>query len=212
MPALTENQAPKPFRFASLPLSTEAWEKELERAADQVRLWFEEATKKFVPPTKQGCRRFASAAFELSHHDGPKSPPDRTTNYGQSFLKALDHRRKVEEQCLRLSAAYAPEQIGKQESVLRLIDQTERYTRKFLQHLALQKGGGTDPIRFLGDLALLLWAETNNGDVPKSKSPKGPLCRVIYKTLVAMKDDRKPETISAVLRGRRRQKNCVENR
>ena len=63
-----------------------------------------------------------------------------------------------------------------------------------------------DPIRFIARQAQKAWADANDGTVPRSKNPNDPLVKFVSKALSLVGMSRSPQTVSAVLRGRRRTK------
>jgi hypothetical protein len=50
------------------------------------------------------------------------------------------------------------------------------------------------------------WADANDGAAPQSKNPGDPLVQFVSRALSLVGMSRSPETVSAVLRGRRRTK------
>ena len=96
------------------------------------------------------------------------------------------------------------EQRKTHEGKLSRIDEAEKHLRSLIDEFAA-KPPRTEPIRFLGNLAQDLWAETNQGRFPRSYAPDGPLCRLMEPALTAISANRPRATISAVLRKRRRQ-------
>ena len=65
---------------------------------------------------------------------------------------------------------------------------------------------GGDPIRFIALEAQRAWADANDGAAPQSKNPGDPLVKFVSRALSLVGMSRSPETVSAVLRGRRRTK------
>jgi hypothetical protein len=63
-----------------------------------------------------------------------------------------------------------------------------------------------DPIRFIASEAQRAWADANEGAAPQSKNPGDPLVEFVSRALSLVGMSRSPETVSAVLRGRRRTK------
>jgi hypothetical protein len=63
-----------------------------------------------------------------------------------------------------------------------------------------------DPIRFIAREAQRAWADANDGAAPQSKNPGDPLVKFVSRALSLVGMSRSPETVSAVLRGRRRTK------
>jgi hypothetical protein len=63
-----------------------------------------------------------------------------------------------------------------------------------------------DPIRFIACEAQRAWADANDGAAPQSKNPGDPLVKFVSRALSLVGMSRSPETVSAVLRGRRRTK------
>jgi hypothetical protein len=63
-----------------------------------------------------------------------------------------------------------------------------------------------DPIRFVARQAQKAWADANDGTSPHSKNPRDPLVKFVSKALSLVGMTRSPQTVSAVLRGRRRTK------
>jgi len=63
-----------------------------------------------------------------------------------------------------------------------------------------------DPIRFIAREAQRAWADANDGAAPQSKNPGDPLVKFVSRALFLVGMSRSPETVSAVLRGRRRTK------
>jgi hypothetical protein len=63
-----------------------------------------------------------------------------------------------------------------------------------------------DPIRFIAGEAQRAWADANDGAAPQSKNPGDPLVKFVSRALFLVGMSRSPETVSAVLRGRRRTK------
>jgi Tfp pilus assembly protein PilP len=63
-----------------------------------------------------------------------------------------------------------------------------------------------DPIRFIAGQAQKAWADANDGTSPHSKNPGDPLVKFVSKALSLVGMSRSPQTVSAVLRGRRRTK------
>ena len=63
-----------------------------------------------------------------------------------------------------------------------------------------------DPIRFVACQAQKAWADANDGTLPRSKNPDDPLVKFVSKALSLVGMSRSPQTVSAVLRGRRRTK------
>jgi hypothetical protein len=61
-----------------------------------------------------------------------------------------------------------------------------------------------DPIRFIARQAQKAWADANHGTFPHSKNPDHPLVKFVSKALSLVGMSRSPQTVSAVLRGRRR--------
>jgi hypothetical protein len=61
-----------------------------------------------------------------------------------------------------------------------------------------------DPIRFIAHQAQKAWADANDGTFPHSKNPDDPLVKFVSKALSLVGMNRSPQTVSAVLRGRRR--------
>jgi hypothetical protein len=64
----------------------------------------------------------------------------------------------------------------------------------------------SDPIRFIACEAQRAWADANDGAAPQSKNPDDPLVKFVSEALSLVGMSRSPETVSAVLRGRRRTK------
>jgi hypothetical protein len=65
---------------------------------------------------------------------------------------------------------------------------------------------GGDPIRFIALEAQRAWADANDGAAPQSKNTGDPLVKFVSWALSLVGMSRSPETVSAVLRGRRRTK------
>ena len=63
-----------------------------------------------------------------------------------------------------------------------------------------------DPIRFIARQVQKAWADANHGTFPRSKNPDHPLVKFVSKALSLVGMSRSPQTVSAVLRGRRRTK------
>jgi len=63
-----------------------------------------------------------------------------------------------------------------------------------------------DPIRFIAREAQRAWADANDGAAPQSKNRGDPLVKFVSRALSLVRMSRSPETVSAVLRGRRRTK------
>jgi hypothetical protein len=63
-----------------------------------------------------------------------------------------------------------------------------------------------DPIRFIAREARRAWADANDGTAPQSKNPDDPLVKFVRRALSLVGMSRSLETVSAVLRGRRRTK------
>jgi hypothetical protein len=195
------------FRVTPGPWTPEAWAAELELTTKHVKLWFQEATSSFDPPTDEGCRFFAKSLIELGPPLISKSDAQSLAlKYGKLFLKHVTREQQVIVMVIRLSVIYGPDtdQREKYEDLLSRLEEVRQHLNVILEHLSA-RCGETEPIRFLGDLAKELWKETNQGRAPASVGPEGPLCRLLEPALTALSRYRRRATISEVLRGRRRQ-------
>jgi hypothetical protein len=194
------------FRVTPGPWTPEAWAAELELTTKHVKRWFQEATSSFEPPTDDGCRFFAQRLIELGPPLISKSDAQNLAlRYGKLFLKHVARERQEIEMVIRLSVIYGSDtdHREKYEDLLSRLQEVRQHLNVILEHLSA-RGGETEPIRFLGDLANELWKETNQGLAPDSVGHKGPLCRLLEPALTAVSRNRSRETISEVLRGRRR--------
>jgi hypothetical protein len=188
--------------------TSEAWEEELEALTQHVRFWFQEATSRFKPPTEVGCRKFANHLMIYFHPREKGRPPSSRqllNKYGRVFLKHLGKQREtIEEGILFSIFLRAIEKESELKDELLHVRETERHIKYLLGIYSSERSGKTDPIRLLADLAQELWKETNDGNVPTSKGVEGELCRLLDPVMEAFNQALSRETISAILRKRRR--------
>lgn len=195
-----------PFHFSSGPWTQEAWDEQLGRATEEVRLWFEEATNQYAVPTAAGCRLFAECIFNFSRFDDDAKPSSREliNKHSRVLLKHLNSERKIAENVLRLIRFERAQGAEKHEDFLQDLDDIRKCLERVIDYLQLKDADRTEPIRFLGELAQELWAETNGGARPTSPRPDGPICKVLERALITMRRSLRRASISEVLRGRRR--------
>ena len=194
------------YRVPPPPWPDEVWREENDRLTEHVKRWFQEAVGRFAPPTEHGCRLFAYHLFSLAcFADDKRRSPRPVIVHGKPFLKHLVSERRVMEMFRRLSKIYETDadRHNKNEALLFRVEEVEQHLKVLLDHFNERPHKKNDFIRFLGELAQELWAETNEGRSPRNKNEGGPLCRLLEPALTSIGRRCTQTTISAALRGRR---------
>jgi hypothetical protein len=175
------------------------------RLSKEVKEIFRQASDRYEAPTPAGCAMVAFYLMALSEPRKKQRP--KVARSGKAFRRDLEaERREIE---WWVCVAHSPEVkvfgrwLPQQRELLHRIDQTLQNIEWMLPRLVPQDSY-RDPIRQIAACAQQAWRETNNGRAPKSKKPDASLCCFVVAALRLIKQERSAETVSAVLRGRRR--------
>lgn len=177
-----------------------AYLRECYRLAKQVERWFQEAVegKRAHVPDLDGCLYVAGALLVSQHHqEHRREPPPEALK----LKKAWDRLRRE----LKHFSDGRPE-----------FEEGSREVKRHMAWLLLLAGAlpPRDPIRFIADAAKYAWEDSamrreaagEKSAVPRSVAPDDAVCAFVGRALDYLRILRAPETISAVLRGRRRQR------
>ena len=185
-------------------------DQEYDRLKEAVQEIFRQVTpKRFAVPSDDNCGMVALYLMALRQNI-KKKPQPKIFKSGKDFKRDLeDERREV---AGMLSLARAPgiqPPSGKgsreQQALLERIDQTLANIDWMGPRLGPQDSY-REPIRQIAVCARQAWQEANDGQAPKAMNPNDPLCQFVVKALDAIGHPRSAETVSAVLRGKRRNK------
>jgi hypothetical protein len=203
-----ENQRGRiPHYLTVGPWTTEAWQEELEALTRHVKLCFEHATPRFVPPSEDGCRYFANClmTYFLPLEKMRPGSKEKAIKYGRTFLKHLARERETIELGLRVNIAFKLDDEARRqsESTLFHIQEAKRHLEYLFDLLSHKRSPKNDWIRWLADSAQDLWRETNAGQAPRSKKADGPICRLLLPVFKAIHRNPSPGTVKGALRGRR---------
>jgi hypothetical protein len=194
--------------MATIDPALHTWLEEHEQLAQDVDLWFREATSRFAAPSGVGCRSVAFYMVEFRHRVDDKKPDHRkqAIKYGKLFLKHIAFERREIEAMVSLASRGRPlgDWFEEYKETLCRINETRRHIEAILPAISPSRDAKPDPIRLLASVAQETWAGANDGRAPRSMAPDDPLCRFLVKALAAIRLDRSPAEISEVLRGRRR--------
>lgn len=146
--------------------------------------------------------------YLMALHQNPKRPKKpKVVASGEAFLRHLEAERR--EIAAMVSLAHSPQMrvfgswLPEQGELLDRVDQTLQNVEWMLPRL-LPQDSYRDDIRQVAACAQQAWRETNNGRAPKAKNPDDPLCRFVVAALRLIKHEYAADTVSAVLRDRRR--------
>jgi hypothetical protein len=183
----------------------DATRSERARLSKAVKEIFRQASDRYELPSSAGC---AMVAFYLtSLRENPKKQSPKFARSAKAFRRDIEAERREIEWWICLARSPQVEVIGgwlpEQHQLLNRIDQTLQNIEWMLPRL-MPQDSYRDPIRQIAACAQQAWRETNNGRAPKSKNPDAPLCVFVAAALRLIKQERAAETVSAVLRGRRR--------
>jgi hypothetical protein len=183
--------------------------KEINLLAQQVKIWFEQATSKFKVPSVSGCRMVAFYML-LFQDQKTRRPP-----YWQPVVKSTNGLLKAIKP-ISQEAKYYLELFTHPNCTpvkfwlnhyMKLQCQINKI-RCDLENLMLifseEPHADLEPIRKIASVAQQAWAEANDGRYPKSFNPNDPVCKFLEHALEAMDQKCSPATISSVLRNRRR--------
>jgi hypothetical protein len=139
---------------------------DLDRLAQQVQLWFRQATNRFEPPSETSCR---TVAFYLLFAPSPRSrrTPDareKAVKHGKQFLRNIELERQQMEHEIALAADGQPlgNWVEEYQQMLCRIDETQRHIRALIRFLS-QREASPDPIRKIALVAQDAWAAANMG-------------------------------------------------
>ena len=190
----------------------EAWLEGPERLVPQVRQWFRDATSRFSPPTEDGCQFFAKHLHAIGPAGYSSEPDPRkiAIKSGEEFLKNIAQQRCAIEQLLRLARFMQVDEnsaaLVKPKDILFRMNEVQRHFEVLLPYLLPERGRPGEPIRALAQVARELWAETNDRKVPLWKNAHEPLCKLLEPALKAIGHPLARDTISKILRKRRRRR------
>jgi hypothetical protein len=174
----------------------------LSKAVEEI---FRQASDRYEVPTPAGCAMVAM--YLTACRENPKKPKPKLARSGKAFRRDLEAERREIEWWVCLARSPQVEVIGRwlpeQRELLDRINQTLQNIEWMLPRL-MPQDSYRDPIRLVAACAQQAWRGTNNGRAPKSKNPNAPLCVFVVAALRMIKQERAAETVSAVLRGRRR--------
>jgi hypothetical protein len=141
---------------------------------------------------------------------GHKQQTSKLVTSGKAFLRHLEIEYRIEEASLafaeqQAAAGWRPALgwLREQQELLDRIDRTRRSIECLLPSL-VPHDSHRDPVRQVAECARQAWREANNGRAPLSMNPDDPLCRFVLAALKLIKQEIAADTVSAVLRGRRR--------
>jgi hypothetical protein len=193
------------------------------------QLFAEVKARRLRAPPRDGCASVANTLLVVRHKaavaplrkDATRGARNGARKSGRALLRHLQPlRQKVAGQIAEISTIagnFGAREREQLEALARAAqsahDQLEaaaRAVEAFLPALdappiaPLPDSG--DPIRFIARVAQRAWADANDGAAPRSKNPGDPLVKFVSRALLLVGMSRSPETVSAVLRGRRRTK------
>jgi hypothetical protein len=152
-------------------------------------------------------------AFRHSAKDYEKPTGQaKVVRYGKLFLHHLAAERWQIENWISVASKGSPNRpwLLKQQELRSQIDEARRHVEALLPAFSWRPD--QDPIRLIAARAQEAWEEANNGRAPRSTNPHGPLCRFLGPALTAIGQQRSPEAVGKVLRGRRRNPKGGQNR
>jgi len=193
--------------------------KELDRLAQEVDLWFRQASRRLKAPSDRSCRMIAGWLMMLRHNrvndKKPASTKSSAYRYGKLFLNHLTLLRPK----FGAMETFASQDPGLgewyqeyQKEILFRIDETRRGIEALLPVFSPRRDAIWDPPRDLASAARKAWADANDGRYPRSNNPKDPICLFLVPALTEIGLRLSPDAISDILRGRRRKPKDGQNR
>jgi hypothetical protein len=192
-------------------------------------LFAEVKARRLRAPPRDACASVASALLVMRHKaaaaplrkDATRGARNGARKSGRALLRHLQPlRQKLADQSAEISTIasnFGPRERERLEAAARAaqaahdrLEAAARAVETLLPALdappiaPLPDSG--DPIRFIACEAQRAWADANDGAAPQSKNPGDPLVKFVSRALSLVGMSRSPETVSAVLRGRRRTK------
>ena len=123
-------------------------------------------------------------------------------------MRYIEPERREAERLIILSSVQGykvvPYWLDHAEKVSFSINEIKRHLAALESIVSPKLDGKPDPIRKIAEVAQLAWAEANDQRYPIALGPGGPLCKFLDVALAAINRRSTPDTISAVLRNRRR--------
>jgi hypothetical protein len=197
------------------PLAAEALER-INDSALRVQEWFRQATSRFKVPCVETCKtvaiyleffRASSDTEKISHEQTAKDTRPQAFKAGKDFLRYIEPQRREAEHLIILSSEgcrVVPYWLDHAEKVSFSINEIKRHLAALESIVSPKLDGKPDPIRKIAEVAQFAWAEANDQRYPIALGPGGPLCKFLDVALAAINRRSTPDTISAVLRNRRR--------
>jgi hypothetical protein len=182
-----------------------------------VEALFRAHSKRYCPPSLEGCRTVATALMvvrrtedaKAQRKDLTKAPIVAARKSAKDLLRNLKPIRwKLE--CLVADAeSWGQSDAGYREPLDRLNAAANAVEALLIEieRPPIAPISHRDPIRFIAEKVQEAWAQANEGAWPTSKNPNDPLVRVVVNALSLVGMMRvTPNAVSAVLRGERRTK------
>lgn len=201
-----------------------AWAKRETELTAKVGALFRTASPRFAVPNEWWRDHIAQALMTV--RDGAEARETRRGNdpcgparkYAGLFLKhaplaetALRTQVDVAETTTALATINTestpiapPESVQRTRLAVRRLQEAVRAVEACRDDLNFKPWPDRDPIRFIAKLAIQAWAFANGGEAPKGKNPTDPLVLFVAGAFAAAGMHVTRETVSAVLRDRRR--------
>jgi hypothetical protein len=177
---------------------------EITNLAAEVSDWFRELKTRFNPPSRSGCGMIAFYILTLGPR--PQHQQNATIKHAKALLR---HLKDEEENVIRhidqmLSGEPVVYWLNKKQELRAALGKAQAAIRDLVPVLSPPSDPDRDPIRHLAAIVREAFEETNAGRSPKSNKPEGVICRFLVGAVARGGQPLSPETISAILKGKRR--------
>ena len=178
---------------------------DIERLVPKVEQWFREATTEFQPPSVSGCRTVAFYLLVLGRTPRAQHSQSATTASAKALRRRLAGEDESISKSLDLMLREQPNRkwLREAQQLQSKVRAANQAIDELLPLLSPPRDPALDPIRHLAAVVREAWEETNGGQAPRSNNTDDPTCKFLVKALEG-RQSVNPDTISEILRGRRR--------